>query len=102
MECWQRAVPTQRRLVAEAVHLAHLKAERRRGMILRHPDLADRLAVALDLSSATAWSGYVPPSQAGDGRLNGSPVRAVLVELLHQAAEREKGVHTMDAPEAAA
>ncbi len=85
---WRQATPEQRRCAEEARHLAHVKAQRRRDMILRHPDLAERLAVALDLSSPANWNGYVAPSDDGKNR---SPLRAVVCELRTEAEARRAG-----------
>lgn len=86
IEAWCRGTPEQRRLVAEAVHVAQVHAQRRRTALLAYPDLAGRLADSLELSSPQNWSGYVPPSE--DGR-NWSPVRRLLVELLQEAKARQ-------------
>lgn len=82
---WMRTASVERRRqVLEATRQAHQEAEQRRARVLAHPDLAERLRVALSLSSAAHWNGYVPPADCS------GPVRRELIAILHAVIEREQ------------
>ena len=59
--------------------------------VLRHPDLAARLTEPpLSYAKPEQWNGGIPPETFG-GERNDSGRRAALVELVEDAARREKG-----------
>lgn len=77
---------------AAAAARAQLAEQRR--LILAYPDLAARLCAApIGFKRPEQWTGYIPPTfdrERPDGTVpqNDSPVRAALMALLEQAAER--------------
>lgn len=54
-------------------------------IISRHPDLVERVATQLGRSN---WNGYIPPEHDATGRINSSPNRRVLLEILAEAEQR--------------
>lgn len=61
-----------------------------RDSVLRYPDLAARLCEPpIGYEKATQWNGYVPPDTCGNA-LNLSPRREALVELVNEAARRDR------------
>ena len=77
---------------AAAAEHAQLVEQRR--LILAYPDLAAQLcAPPLCFKRPEQWTGYIPPTfdrERPDGTVpqNDSPIRAALMALLEQAAER--------------
>ena len=99
---------------------AHGRNQDRRAAVLKHPDLAKRLATILGLRDARHWTGYIPPAVAIDDEggvlrlitttrnggqhayfnhanlrscgevLNTSPERTELVEISREAWDREQ------------
>lgn len=66
----------------------------RRGLVLRHPDLAAKLtAQPLNYERPDQWTGYIPPSTTATGALNTTPVRPALLALVHEAEKRAGDVH---------
>lgn len=51
----------------------------------RYPDLVERVAEQL---GRTNWNGYIPPEHDANGRINTSPNRRVLLEILAEAEQR--------------
>ncbi|MDF2708150.1 MAG: hypothetical protein K0R62_3802 [Nonomuraea muscovyensis] len=51
----------------------------------RYPDLVERVAEQL---GRTNWNGYIPPEHDASGRINRSPNRRVLLEILAEAEQR--------------
>ena len=51
----------------------------------RYPDLVERVATQL---GRTNWNGYIPPEHDATGRINTSPNRRVLLEILAEAEQR--------------
>ncbi|HEX7658509.1 MAG TPA: hypothetical protein VF444_03440 [Pseudonocardiaceae bacterium] len=85
--------------VIAALTEARETVKQRREGVLKHPDCAQQIADALDLTSPAHWNGYLPPGfdpeQEKDGRpvparLNNSPVRAALVDIATDAWKREQ------------
>jgi hypothetical protein len=62
--------------------------DRRKALVLAHPDLAAQLLQKpLALERADQWTGYLP-GDLWDGRPNRSPVREQLAELVAEAERR--------------
>ena len=78
----------------QAAAAARAQIAEQRRLILAYPDLAARLCAApLGFKRPEQWTGYIPPTfdrERPDGTVpqNDSPVRAALMALLEQAAER--------------
>lgn len=78
----------------QAAAAARAQIAEQRRLILAYPDLAARLCAApLGFKRPEQWTGYIPPAfdrERPDGTVpqNDSPVRAALMALLEQAAER--------------
>lgn len=69
---------------------AREQAAQRRGRVLAHADLADRLtAPPLGYARPDQWSGYVPPATWQETR-NDSARRAALVDICAEALRREQ------------
>jgi hypothetical protein len=69
-------------------------AEALRDLVLKHPDLADRLtAWPVSHTTPQIWNGYIPPLMtcAEGGVHNASPRRAALIEICADAMERDYG-----------
>lgn len=85
--------PDPRRTEATASAARGLKdAAELRGLVLKHPDLAERLTLPpLDIPSPDLWNGYIPPLMtcAEGGERNKSPRRPVLIDICAQALARE-------------
>lgn len=90
-----------RTLLAQAAAQEAENNRRNRDLVLRYPDIAVKLtAPPLRLSRPENWNGslpgpYLPEEEDPDGRHgpgrvrpNRSPVRAQLLAILHEAAER--------------
>lgn len=92
---WRHGTVEQRTKFALAVHQAAMRAEKNVASLRRHPDLAARFVRELGYERLDQWDGYCPPSRNHDGfdipRLNASPRRAAIVEILMEAASRDKG-----------
>lgn len=77
--------------IAEAAIEAN---EQRRAMVLRYRDVAAKLTgPPLRLKSPDQWTGFVPgpwmpEGNGGSARPNPSPIRAQLMAVLTEAAER--------------
>ncbi|HEX6518302.1 MAG TPA: hypothetical protein VF049_22265 [Nocardioidaceae bacterium] len=54
-------------------------------LVGRYPDLVERVAQQL---GRTNWNGYIPPERDATGRINPSPNRHVLLEILAEAEQR--------------
>lgn len=74
--------------------MAQAAKTRNRELVLRYPDLAKRLCdPPLKATSPETWSGFVPGRwlpEDEDGRMrpNTSPIRAQLLAILTEAADR--------------
>lgn len=79
---WRRGTPEQRRKVVAAIQEARRRAHDRKARVRAHPDIAERLRSSLGYVRFDQWGGYVPTEHG--------PVRAELIAILHQVAEREK------------
>lgn len=67
-------------------------SERRRKLVLSHPDLAKELcSFVIGYSKPENWNGWIPPELDSYGALNDSPRRAALVRLVAEAEGREAG-----------
>lgn len=63
--------------------------QRRRALVLAHPDLAAKLTEPpLAHSSPEKWTGYIPQAITCTGAINTSPVRAQLVAIVAEAERR--------------
>ncbi|MFJ4682009.1 hypothetical protein [Streptomyces sp. NPDC088789] len=82
------------RLIKQARAAAHAENSRRRALVLRHPDLAERLTQPpISHTTPEHWTGYVPPAHdpetfGGGQPLNTSPIRAALAALVAEAERR--------------
>lgn len=78
----------------QAAAAAHAQLAEQRRLILAYPDLAAGLCrEPIGFKRPEQWTGYIPPTfdrERPDGTVpqNDSPVRAALMALLEQAAER--------------
>lgn len=62
-----------------------------RELVLRYPDLAARLTEPpFDYDRPQQWNGFVPPATQCTGAINPSPRRKALLELVHEARNREQ------------
>lgn len=62
--------------------------QRYRAAVLAHPDLSKRLCLLFGYKRPEVWNGFVPPRIGDDGRYNGSPYRAALIEIVAEALDR--------------
>lgn len=92
---FQSGTPEQRKRFADAVQAGRRTAAHQRDQVLAHPDLAAQLVRRLGYQRPDQWNGYVPPRWFESGGITGerwipndSPARAVLVELVAEAAAR--------------
>lgn len=75
---------------------ARAACDRRRRLVLAHPDLAEQLtAPPCKFSSPEAWTGYIAPAlldidRHGHGTPNPSPYRAHLVAIVAEAERRTR------------
>jgi hypothetical protein len=76
------------RMMREAGREAAVKDQARKELVLRYPDLAERLAKEHGLSSADKWNGRIPPEFTGGGARNPWPIRTALVEIVAEAEAR--------------
>lgn len=82
------------RLIKQAQAAGRAENARRRGLVLRHPDLAERLTQPpIGHTTPEHWTGYIPPAYdaetyGGGQPINTSPARAALVALLAEAEAR--------------
>ncbi|MFF5404576.1 hypothetical protein ACFY8K_16955 [Streptomyces misionensis] len=87
------------RLIKQARTNAHAENARRRALVLKHPDLAERLTQPpINHITPQHWTGYVPPAHDpenyGGGRpINTSPIRAALAALVEEAERRASAAH---------
>ncbi|OXS35417.1 hypothetical protein [Streptomyces sp. XY006] len=87
------------RLIKQARTNAAQENTRRRALVLRHPDLAERLTQPpIGHTTPQHWTGYVPPeydapSVGGSQPINNSPIRAALAALVAEAEARDTAGH---------
>lgn len=84
-----RAMRQQKDLAAfikQASAEAKQRCDERVRLVGRHPDLRERVDKILGRPN---WNGYVGPEHDCTGRINDSPVRRRLVEVLEEAQQRE-------------
>lgn len=87
------------RLMKQARAAAYAENARRRALVLRHPDLAEKLTQApIGHATPEHWTGYVPPEYdppgVGGGQpLNNSPIRRALAALVAEAEARDTAGH---------
>lgn len=75
--------------IRQGIAAAQAENARRRKLVRRHPDLADRLTQKPGPhSSPERWSGYVSPD-TWNGAANNSPERALIAEIVAEAERRE-------------
>lgn len=82
------------RILADASVQGRTTAQHNRELVLRYPDIAAKLtAPPFKCADPRAWSGFVPGALCPEdvrGRvaLNQTPIRAQLLAILHEAAQR--------------
>jgi hypothetical protein len=77
------------RFIRESLRAGASANTRRKQLVLAHDDLAEQLTQApIALARADCWSGFMPPERLTDGRVNRSPVRTQLAELVAEAERR--------------
>ncbi|WP_026454835.1 hypothetical protein [Saccharomonospora iraqiensis] len=103
-------VERRARQAVDLMDAVHEENQLRRERVLRHPDLAERLASTLRLSRASHWNGFVPPRTSVElacgacstdrrapcrrehaAAANLSPTRAQVVQIAREALRREGG-----------
>lgn len=85
MTAWDRYTATPR-----------LQNERRRALVLRHPEVARRLTrPPLDYARPEQWTGYIPP-ESWNGEHNDSPRRAALLDIIAAAEAVERTPDDVD------
>lgn len=90
-----------REFIRQGMQAAAAENKRRRLLLRRHPDLAERLTVApCPHTSPEKWSGYVAPD-TWNGSHNDSPIRAAIAELVAEAERREAAGHNHQTEEVA-
>jgi hypothetical protein len=93
-----RAMRQQRDFAAfrrEGMRAATATNDRRKRLVLAHPDLAEQLTKApISLARPDCWSGYVPPEHLTSGAPNRSPVREQLAGLVAEAERRAAAPRT--------
>lgn len=57
-------------------------------LVGRYPDLVEQVAIQLGRDN---WNGYIPPEYDATGRINNSPNRRVLLEILAKAEQQTAG-----------
>lgn len=70
---------------------AELTKEQRRELVLKYPDIAEKLRQPPYKGTPHGWSGFIPSAtyETGTGlALNPSPVRIQLLAIVMEAAER--------------
>lgn len=74
----------------DGMRAAHDMNNRRRALVLRHPDLAQHLCdPPLKCPAPEAWTGYLPP-ELWNGRTNDSPIRTQLLAIVQAADSRAR------------
>lgn len=69
---------------------AQRNAAYRRGLVLRYPDLAAKLAAPpINHSSPEKWNGYIPPATDCTGAMNTARCRPALVAIVAEAERRQ-------------
>lgn len=79
---------------------AKAENDRRKRLVLAHPDLAERLGKAPINIRPDAWTGFVP-QELGVNGINRSPVRRALAELVAEAERRAAAAHRPASQDAA-
>lgn len=72
-------------------HMAEAQraAAYRRGLVLRHPDLAAKLTESpINHSAPEKWNGYMPPATDCTGAMNTTRCRPALLALVAEAERR--------------
>lgn len=68
---------------------AQRAAAYRRGLVLRHPDLAARLTEPpIGHATPEIWNGYIPPTTDCTGAINTASCRPALLALVAEAERR--------------
>ena len=89
------------RLIKQARTNAAQENTRRRSLVLKHPDLAERLTQPpINHTTPDHWTGYVPPeydapSVGGGQPINTSPARRALAALVAEAEARDTASRTI-------
>jgi hypothetical protein len=83
-----RAQGDFKRMWTESKRIEQAANDARKQLVLRYPDLADRLKQAHGLTSAEYWNGRIPPEFVNGGKRNPSPIRAALVAIVAEAEAR--------------
>lgn len=83
------------RMIKHYTQQGQRAAAQRRALVLRHPDLADKLTKApINHSTPDKWNGYIPPATDGAGAPNKAPCRPALLALVAEAERREQASTT--------
>lgn len=90
LEAWQHATTAQRLRLVDALSWGRREAQSLRRRVLAHPDIAQRLVTELGYKRPEQWFGYIPPRVDSVGRLNDSPRRRALLDILAAVMEREQ------------
>ncbi|MGW0577330.1 hypothetical protein ACWD25_15435 [Streptomyces sp. NPDC002920] len=77
------------RFIKHQMAAAQRAAAHRRALVLRHPDLAERLTQPpLRHTTPEHWNGYIPPTTDCTGAINTTACRPVLLALVAEAEAR--------------
>lgn len=77
------------KFIHQQMAAARVECARRRGLVLRHPDLAERLTQPpFRFTRPERWNGFVPPAEWMQ-RPNDDPGRPILLALIAEAEARE-------------
>ncbi|MCM1943180.1 hypothetical protein NC239_33755 [Streptomyces sp. G3] len=77
------------RLIKHHMAEAQRAAAHRRGLVLRYPDLAEKLTQApINHSRPDVWNGFIPPATDCTGAINTAPCRPALLALVAEAEAR--------------
>src|SRR5688572_14276854 len=77
------------RFVKHHMAEAQRAAAYRRGLVLKHSDLAARLTEPpIGFSQPEAWNGYIPPATTCTGAINTAACRPALLALVAEAEAR--------------
>lgn len=76
------------RFIKQHMAAARVECARRRGLVLRYPDLAAKLTERpLRFTTPEHWNGFIPPATWNQA-LNTTPGRPVLLALVAEAEKR--------------
>jgi hypothetical protein len=77
------------RFIKQHMAAGRVECARRRGLVLRYPDLAAKLTEPpLRFTTPEHWNGYIPPSTWNQA-INTAPCRTALLALVEEAEKRQ-------------